>query len=473
MDTDLPISDPNYLDRLLAGGEPSTHNNETEVLSGTRFFDRNGLLHARLRHAVIDLGPIAVGPGSTLWYYDHGVWLAGGENEVRRRCRTLLGDRWRKSHVEGLISDLSADREFITDAQPTEYINCKNGLLNWRTGELLPHRADVASTYQLRVNWNPAATCPTVDDWLHQVAPDDAIGLCWEVIGTAIYPDQPFHRAVLLLGPGRNGKGTFLRLVTAMIGQRHISAVTLQQLGENRFVAAELFGKVANIAGDLDARAITRTDVFKMATGGDLVPAERKYGQPFSFTNRATMLFSANEPPGSSDQTTGFFSRWVVLPFDRIRLTEGQEDHSIEQRMHLELEGVLVAAVEGLRRAIDRRGYDTPVSVRSAMASYQDNIDPVRRFFAESLHVTGSHDDRERRSTVYDRYREWCDENGHRPKASSRFWPHVETLDLGITSVTIRGITMATGVRTSPPPVLSTSTTSDATTSATTSGGMM
>ena len=37
-------------------------------------------------------------------------------------------------------------------------------------------------------------------------------------------------------------------------------------------------------------------------TGGDQVTAERKHGHPFTFTNRALMIFSANETPGTAER---------------------------------------------------------------------------------------------------------------------------------------------------------------------------
>jgi putative DNA primase/helicase len=395
------------------------------VVDTDQFFSKQGLLHASLRTAVSDVGPIATGIGRTLWHYRDGVWIMGGDDEVRRRCRDLLGQRWRRSHVDGIVADLAADEAFITDAQPTEWINTTSGLLDWRTGELRPHRADVASTYQLACSWNPNAVCPTVDAWLAQVAPADAIDLIWEVIGTAIYGDQPFHRAIMLYGPGRNGKSTLLRLIAALIGPAHISSVSLQSLGESRFASAELFGKVANIAGDVDARSIGRTDVFKQAVGADMITAERKHGQPFNFTNRATMIFAANELPGSTDLTEGFFSKWVVVPFTGMQLAPGDEDSSIETRMHAEIEGVLVKAVDGLRRAIDRGGYDRPTSVIEATTSYQVNADPLRRFVEDELDVTGNPNDTLPRATVYDRYKTWCIDNGAKPLGANKFWPRL------------------------------------------------
>ena len=66
---------------------------------------------------------------------------------------------------------------FLTNGPPERWINCANGLLDQRSGELLPHTPDVATTCHLSVPWNSAATCPSV------------IELAREVIGVAIYAD--------------------------------------------------------------------------------------------------------------------------------------------------------------------------------------------------------------------------------------------------------------------------------------------
>ena len=395
---------------------------KAEVVDPGRYFDKTGLLHASLRTDVTAIGPVCTGPAGSIWYYNNGVWLPDGANEVRRRTIGLLGERHRKSHADGLVADFAARAPHITDEQPTRFINTANGLLDWRTLTLHDHSPDVATTYQLSTKWKPDATCPLVDEWLAKVCPDDAIDLAWEIIGTAIYAGQPFHKAVLLLGPGRNGKGTFLRLVQKLIGKQHYSAVTLQALGENRFMAAQLFGKVANISGDLDARSIKRTDLFKMATGDDTITAEHKNGQPFTFCSIATMLFSANEAPGTLDHSDGFHARWVVVPFTKVKLLPGQEDRTIEPRMHEQLEGVLVRAVDGLRRAMKQGHYSTPQSVIDATADFREASDPLRSFLDDCVEVTGEHEHTESRSEFYSRYKDWTDHNGHGRLGANKFW---------------------------------------------------
>jgi phage/plasmid-associated DNA primase len=111
---------------------------------------------------------------------------------------------------------------------------------------------------QLPVDWNPKATCPRIDRFLWEVIPPDALDLVLEVIGYATYPANPYRVAVLLLGPGRNGKSILLRVLAALLGPENVSAMPLQVLAENRFASAELLGKLANIGGDLDAREVRR-----------------------------------------------------------------------------------------------------------------------------------------------------------------------------------------------------------------------
>jgi phage/plasmid-associated DNA primase len=97
--------------------------------------------------------------------------------------------------------------------------------------------------------------------------------------------------------------------------------------------------------------------------------------------------------------------------------------------MHLELEGMLVAAVNGLRRAVDRRGYDRPASVLAATGGYRDDADPLRRFVDDCVIVTDRHDDTIARSSLYARYSEWCEQNGHRQLGATRFRGRLVALD--------------------------------------------
>ena len=197
------------------------------------------------------------------------------------------------------------------------------------------------------------------------ILPEDAMGFVLEMIGYSLYADNPLQKAVLLSGPGGNGKSKLLKLLWALAGSENCVAIPLQAFGENRFAGADLYGKLANICGDLDARAIKRTDLFKQLTGGNVVRAERKYGHGFYFTSYALPIFSANEAPLTSDQTDAWFQRWLVVPMERVIRGTPMEDPNIEQKIlrHDELEGLLVRAVVALTTLLERGHFDVPPSI--------------------------------------------------------------------------------------------------------------
>ncbi len=218
-----------------------------------------------------------------------------------------------------------------------------------------------------------------IEAFLGDVLPDEpTVQLVLEIIGYALLADLSLHTAVLLLGPGRNGKLVLLSIIRALLGAANVASVPLQLFSESRFAAAALYGKLANVCGDLDARAIERTDVFKMMTGGDAIYAERKYGQPFSFTSFALPIFSANEAPYSRDQSEASFERWIVVPMQSVIAPEKRDPYLVAKlTTQAELEGLLVAAVDALRRLIERGRFELPKAVRDAGGDYRRQLDSV------------------------------------------------------------------------------------------------
>jgi putative DNA primase/helicase len=103
-----------------------------------------------------------------------------------------------------------------------DIVNVRNGLLDWRTGLCAAH-PEVLTTVQLGVDYDPAADCPAFEQFLHQVVPADVVDTVWELIGYLMYSGNPLHKAVMLTGTGRNGKGTFLRVMVRCSGAANVT----------------------------------------------------------------------------------------------------------------------------------------------------------------------------------------------------------------------------------------------------------
>jgi putative DNA primase/helicase len=399
---------------------------------GERFFERGKLVPERLGAVIEGEAHLRLGIDGRLWrYHQTGVYRPDGDTYVKSRVRHLTGDRFRRHHIDEVLAWCRATFPSLDPTPNADVLNVANGLLNWRTGTLSPHSPDVPTTVQIPVAWRAEATCEHVDAFLAVVLPDDAVELVSEIIGNVLLAANPFRRAVLLLGPGKNGKTVLLLLIEALAGTANCSHTALQAFAENRFAGAGLLGKLANLCGDLDARAVRRSDTFKKVTGGDPIEAERKYGHAFSFRPFATMIFSANEPPISSDQSEAWFDRWLVIPMER-RITDDEAVPLPKMVARLttpdQLEGLLVAAVNGLRRLADRGRFAIPASVTTAGDHYRDRLDTVRAFITEECIVDP--DTRAPRPQLYRHYRTWVQEGGRLPVSAATFNEHL-TRSLG------------------------------------------
>ncbi|MHB8467875.1 MAG: DNA primase family protein [Acidimicrobiales bacterium] len=406
-----------------AGAPHTTPGAEVLAFPASGYFDGARLATQRLGQIIEDEGHLRMGEDSRLWRYDHGVYRPDGETFVRARVRDLVGERVRASHFTEVLTWCRARYPTISDQVPEGVINVTNGLVDWRTGQLLRHDPAVLSTIQLPHPWLPAATCPAIDAFLHQILADDVVELVYEICGYALYPSNPMRKAILEVGRGANGKSKLLAVIRALVGPANCSAVDLQALSENRFAPAELYMKLVNISGDLDARAVKRSDSFKKLTGGDPLEAERKNGQPFRFIPTALPLFAANEPPISSDQSQAWFDRWLIIPFDRT-FSAAEADSHLEAKITTpaELQGLLVKAVAGLRQLMNRGRFDLPPAVIDAGDRYRMRLDTVRAFVDEECALGETWVPRK---ALYDTYRQWCTGGGRLALAAVTFYDHL------------------------------------------------
>jgi P4 family phage/plasmid primase-like protien len=360
-----------------------------------------------------------------IYHYDHGVYLDNGETVLE----TLIGVEFPELMNNKLVSDILGNvrRRTYTDRDlfnSRRVINVKNGLLDLETLQLQPHSPEYLSTAQLDVLYNPAAKAPKIAKFFQEVAESGDVALIEEIIGWLLWPDYHIHKAVMLVGPGRNGKGTLLRLITAFMGRKSISNVTLQDLVGDTFAKSDLYGKLANIGGDLPAKDLSDTSAFRNLTGGDDNRAQEKYRPAFSFRNKAKMLFSANVLPRSQDDTYAFYSRWILLEFlNRFVIDDGTADPNLDDKLQTpeELSGLLNIALEGLKR-LKANGwkFSYTKTAEDVEVMYKRNANPVFAFLMDECEA-GSATDYIEKSVFFDQFNAYVKEHNLRPMSTTKF----------------------------------------------------
>ena len=231
------------------------------------------------------------------------------------------------------------------------------------------------------MTFEPTATCPAIEAFVAQIFPADAIELAWEIPAFLMRPDNSIQKAILLSGPGGNGKSTYLAMVEAFLGRQNTSNVSLHKLEADKFAGSRLYGKLANICPDLPTEHLAGTSVFKAITGGDPITGEYKFRDSFDFLPFARLVFSANTPPRSQDSSQGFFDRWLVIPFFRSfrGTTEEISRRVLDARLSspAELSGLLNKALDAVEPLKCRNGFTMPESVKQAWAEFHSATDPL------------------------------------------------------------------------------------------------
>jgi putative DNA primase/helicase len=371
----------------------------------------------KLADTLVAETPVATDAAGNLFAYRSGVYVPG-EDDLRDRITRHLAHDWRRNRRDDVLGFLRDSAPKLMVEPPIDRINTLTGIVDLN-GNVEPHTPDFLSPIQVPVNFDPGAECPAIDRFLSEVLAADLAEQFREWAGYLTVPDNSLQAALMALGAGANGKSTALNVLGALIGERNFSAVALHRLEDDRFAVAELEGMLANIFGDLDARALNASSIFKSITGGDMITGERKFKDAYQFKAYARLLFSANEPPPTPDSSAAFFRRWQILPFER-RFDPSKADRHLTAKLTTpdELAGLFVvglARLDDLRRRGEFLASDAGAAAKER---FKIDADTVSGFLDDACEVG---DGRVPKATLYRAYQEWCRESGRPPKGKQKF----------------------------------------------------
>ena len=386
-------------------------------------FDGTTFVPLRLARAIKARGTFCLGvdpergTGQLMEYRD-GVWLPAVD--VDRKAQELLGESVRRNRVEETIAALRRDvprRPWSQWNIPRQLINCANGMLDPITAELVPHSPDHYSTLQIPVSWDPRARSDRLDRFFSEILSPGEAAVAAQMVGYFATPDTSVKRLFILEGEANTGKTVFLSLVTAFVGLRNIAVVSLQDLADNRFALAQLENKLLATFDDLDSRALRSSSIPKVLTGRfDRIRVERKGRDAYSAPSYARMLFTCNRMPScSSDCSSAWYNRILVIPFSRV-IPEERQDVGLTRQLTTPeaLQRMLQLAVDGLRDLIGQgmRIRETE-SMAKSLADYRGRTDTVAAFVDECCRLGLS--ERLKRTHWLREYRSWCEESKCHP----------------------------------------------------------
>jgi putative DNA primase/helicase len=287
---------------------------------------------------------------------------------------------------------------------------------------LMPHSPMLVSRVLLPFEYDPSAACPLWERVLGQVLPDpESRQLLQEMFGYCLTADISQQKFFMLEGSGGNGKGVVTNMLTRLLGPENVSALPVNRLGAPHELDVTL-GKLVNITSEMKEKDIPAEDLLKQFVAGDRLHFNPKYQKTFTAKPTAKLILSTNERPMFTDRSDGLWRRLIILLFP-ITVPETQRDVHLEEKLAVELPGILNWAIRGARALYGRGAFLEPRVSIEARLTFQRESNNARMFLEETCRV-----DREGevdRKKLYQSYGAYCEENGVRPMRSTNFYKEV------------------------------------------------
>jgi putative DNA primase/helicase len=330
--------------------------------------------------------------------------------------------------------------------RPESVVAFANGLLDLdsflATGQtpLMAHSARWFSTNCLPHAFDQRAQCPHWLAFLSQVfeGDEERVRALAQWFGYNLTHDNRQQKFVLLVGPPRSGKGTTMKVLTHLLGERNVASPTLTLLG-GRFGLAPLVGKQAALVPDAHlgraADAVAILERLKSVVGCDEQCVDRKNKSELANVRiNARFTIAVNELPRFPDASVSLRAKMVVIPYNVS--FEGKEDFNLSERLLAEIPGITNWALAGLTDLRTTGRLLQPKAGDEIMGEFVRLSSPLAGFIEDCCEV--GPDKSQATTAIFTAWSFWCQENGHEAGSATSFGTKLRASLPGLKRVRVR-----------------------------------
>ena len=304
-------------------------------------------------------------------------------------------------------------------------INTPGGVLNLKTGEMVPHSPEQYITKISNVEYTEKADCPQWMQFRSDVFNDDKdlIRYIQKAVGYSMTGSTAEQCVFFLFGTGQNGKSTFLEVIRSIMGD-YATNVQPETIMVRSNQSSAINSDIARLKG---SRLVTSVEpnegmrinegLVKQLTGDDTVTARKLYGEEFEFKPEFKLWMATNHKPIIRGTDTGIWRRIHMIPFT-VQIPEEKKDRNLKYKLQRELPAIMHWAVEGCL-LWQSEGLNMPRSVMRMVKEYRREMDVISAFIddmceeGENLTVQSS--------KLYAAYAKWCDDNNEYKMSNTKF----------------------------------------------------
>lgn len=269
-------------------------------------------------------GQYAFDPVTRQWRtYERGLWMTVTDEELLVTVSDMLA-----THLGG-VSNMKAKavreqlaartvRNFQDQAQ--RLLPMENGVLNLDTMTLEPFTPAHGLTWKLPYAFDPQADCPVTQAWLYEAmgGNEDLVTVLRAYVRAILLGRADLQVYLEIHGIPGTGKGTYLRLCRALIGEDNTASFDLKTLENGRFATNRLYGMRLAYSPDTQ-EYVSGIDTLLSITGGDPIPYELKNKNVYrDFVFHGMVIIAANEPLQTPYRGGALMRRRISVPFEQF-----------------------------------------------------------------------------------------------------------------------------------------------------------
>jgi len=308
----------------------------------------------------------------------------GAKIEARRSIENMLALAQAEPDMRCKESDFDTDRYKI---------NCRNGVVDLKTGKLLPHESKYMFTKIVDVDYNPHARCPKFMQFLKEIMKNriELVNFLQRWFGIGLSADVSVQKFVIFYGSGANGKSTLINIIQEIMDEFSKTApsdilIDNQRSGGVPNDIASLCGSRLVFAAETEMNAKLAESKIKSITGGDIVVARYLYGEYFQFKPTWKIILSTNHKPRITGTDNGIWRRIILVPFE-YTVPNGQINPNLVDELLEEREGIFTWMVDGAMDYFMEGRLSIPSYIESQTKEYQVGEDAVKDFLEETCHI--------------------------------------------------------------------------------------
>lgn len=310
-----------------------------------------------------------------------------------------------------------------------DYINCQNGIVNLRNGELMPHDSMFMMSKICHAEYDVNHGKP--ERWMQFLdeitngdkALQDYIQRC---IGYSISGNNREQCAYFLYGMGNNGKSTFLDTIADLLGGYAANAQpdTLMMQSKMGGTANSDIARLKNVrfvTSEEPTEGVRLNEgLLKQLTGGSKITCRFLYGDEFEYTPEFKIWIATNHKPIIRGTDFGIWRRIKLIPFE-VNIPPEKIDKNLKFKLRQEFPQILAWAVDGALKW-QREGIKEPQCVLDATSEYKNEMDLIASFVEQCLIIDYAEGEKIMASDLFSLYSKWAKVNNEYEMSSKKFF---------------------------------------------------